>query len=277
MKTPRNAVRLVAELRKVIGKSQSQFAAMIGVSKHTIISVENRRNALSRTLANRIRIATGANLLRNQLQSPYRNASYTREDFDNWRKSYGSDDPALAIEQFNEMKTWLKVILLAAAKPGLAGNRDRLPALYVSLTDWLDAARKKFKLEREIEDVLENETRQIDRPAFSIAALFDDPNFCEKVEIQNGIDLSAIKQRVKKPQSEDWLIIEDEFRLKWTPGGVFLKQPCKVRKNIPTRKFGVVTFKPGTTMRQFMDFIKQATLQTSFPAALKNRQTCPEQ
>jgi DNA-binding XRE family transcriptional regulator len=276
MKTPRNAARLVAELREVIGKSQTQFAAMIGVSKHTIISVENRRNALSRTLAKRIQIATGADLFRGQLQSPYRNAPYTREDFDNWRKSYGSDNPEVVLDQFNEMKTWLKVILLAAAKPGLAGNRDRLPNLYVSLADWLDTARKKFKLEKEIEDVLEDETRDIDRPAYSIPALFDNPNFCKEVENSDGIDLSVIKQRLKKPQSDDWLIIEDEFRLKWTPGGIPLKQPCKIRKNIPIRKFGVVTFKPGTTMFQCLQFIRQAKLQNSFPAALKNRQTCPE-
>src|SRR5664279_3551381 len=63
MNTRKHSGRLVAQLRKTIGKSQAQFAAMIGVSKHTIISVENARNKLSKKLARRIQMATGAEIL----------------------------------------------------------------------------------------------------------------------------------------------------------------------------------------------------------------------
>ena len=63
MKTRKDSGRLVAQIRKIIGKSQSQFAALVGVSKHTIISVENGRNELSKNLTRRIYIATGAQIL----------------------------------------------------------------------------------------------------------------------------------------------------------------------------------------------------------------------
>src|ERR1035441_8280186 len=72
MKRTKNPGQLVAKLRKVIGKSQTQFAAMIGVSKHTIISVENGRiKQLSKDLARRIQIATGAEILDEQIQLDY--------------------------------------------------------------------------------------------------------------------------------------------------------------------------------------------------------------
>jgi DNA-binding XRE family transcriptional regulator len=75
MKSTKGAGHLVSELRKVIGKSQTQFAAMIGMSKDTVISVENERNRLSRNLAKRIEIATGADLLGANLESPFKVAN----------------------------------------------------------------------------------------------------------------------------------------------------------------------------------------------------------
>src|ERR1039457_1366000 len=53
----------IAESRHSTGMSQARFAAMLGVSKDTIISVENGRNRLSASLARRLRFATGGNNL----------------------------------------------------------------------------------------------------------------------------------------------------------------------------------------------------------------------
>jgi transcriptional regulator with XRE-family HTH domain len=149
MKTRKNAGRLVAELRKIIGKSQTQFAAMIGVSKDTVISVENGRNQLSRNLAKRIQIATGADLLR---ATPGNPLNFTSHDCKRWRDKFNPSNEAAALKQFEEMKPWLKVVFLAAAKSGLAGNRDRLPAVCLSFREWLNETRQYFKLENEIED-----------------------------------------------------------------------------------------------------------------------------
>ena len=110
MKARKMSGQLVAELRKIIGKSQTQFAAMIGVSKHTVISVENGRNQLSRNLTKRIEIATGAKLSEGRLTSPFQAEDYTRDDFNQWREKYHQTNEASARKQFDDMQPWLKVI-----------------------------------------------------------------------------------------------------------------------------------------------------------------------
>src|ERR1043165_1807709 len=104
MNARKNPDRLVAELRRVIGKSQSQFAAMLGVSKHTIISVENGRYQLSRNLVKRIQIATGADFSQAKLESPFQVAQYTPDDFNKWREKYHQTNEASARKQFEEMQ-----------------------------------------------------------------------------------------------------------------------------------------------------------------------------
>jgi transcriptional regulator with XRE-family HTH domain len=65
MKTkPNQAIR---EVRKIIGRTQGEFAAMIGASKDAVASWEPSRNKLSPQFARRIALATGveeAGLLR---------------------------------------------------------------------------------------------------------------------------------------------------------------------------------------------------------------------
>ena len=163
MKSTTNPGTLIAELRHIIGKSQAQFAVMVGVSKDTIISVENGRiKKLSKNLVKRIEIATGANLQEGKLESPFKVANYTSEDFKRWRDKYGQSNKTAALKQFEEMKTWLKIVFLAAAKSGRAGNRGRLPAVCLSFAEWLDETRDHFKLKDEIDDILDEETRHID-------------------------------------------------------------------------------------------------------------------
>jgi transcriptional regulator with XRE-family HTH domain len=47
-------------LRKATGKSQTKFAAELGLSKHTVISVENLRNGVSAEMQRRVFDRTGA-------------------------------------------------------------------------------------------------------------------------------------------------------------------------------------------------------------------------
>jgi DNA-binding XRE family transcriptional regulator len=239
MKASKNAGRLVAELRKVIGKSQTQFATMIGVSKHTIISVENGRNQLSRKLAKRIEIATGADLLRSTLDN------YTLDQFNQWRTNYFPSNEASARKQFDEMKTWLKVVFLAAAKSGVAGNRDRLPAIRLSLAEWLDEARHNFKLEKEIEDILEDETHDLGHEALEVSDLLRNPAKAKEQLAEHGIEFSRIKKQLKKCVGDVYLIIEDEFRMLWDPAGGPQGVLCKTRKLIPKAKYWFKSVPPG--------------------------------
>lgn len=252
---------LVAQVRKIIGKSQSQFAALVGVSKHTIISVENGRNKLSKNLARRIQIATGAQILDGKFrfepeyfvpaaESPGKltpKASkflhdrwdgtgkyddlYTRQDFEQWRANFFPSNAEAARKSFDEIKQWVEFIFKAAAKPGVAGNRDRLPAVYQSLVEWLNETKETFKLEKEVDDVLEAETHRLGESAFN-AKSFTNPTNPDELErlkdhiASYGYDFSELKKFSKKASLGDSIVIQTESRLVWDPFHGRESVPC---------------------------------------------------
>jgi transcriptional regulator with XRE-family HTH domain len=254
----------VAELREIIGKSQTQFAAMIGVSPETIISVENARNGLSRKLAKKIHVATGADLWQ---ETPGTRLNYTLEEFNRWRDKYSPSNETAALEQFEEMKHCLKVIFLAAAKSGFAGNRDRLPAVCLSFRAWLTDTRQHFKLNDEIEDALEDETREISRRGFSIQGLLKDPARAKRDLSEHDIDFNRIKKRLKKHAFGGWLIVEDEFRDVWGSSGEPFHIVCRTRKLTPRAKCWIKTLPPMPPgpyeMEQLMKISAERNAQTS--------------
>ena len=198
MKTPKQSGKLVAQVRKIIGKSQSQFATMIGGSKHTVISVENGRNQVSKKLARRIQIATGVNWLKSadgKLLDIERN-EYTYKSFESWRTRFNNADSAM--RNFKEVKFWLEIFFRAAAKPGVAGNRDRLPAVYMSLVDWLYNTAKTFKLDQEIDDILEALPHEILHRAYSYGELKTNDFFLANIARQHGMTVQSLKDQIKK-------------------------------------------------------------------------------
>ena len=256
MKTREHSGRLVAELRHLIKKSQSQFAAMIGVSKHTIISVENGRNELSRNLAQRIQVATGASLLQNKLEN------YKRSNFDDWRIKFFPSTEASALEQFDRMQKYLKIVFLAAAKPGLAGNRDQLPAVCLSLAEWLEQTRQNFKLGKQIDVLMEDETRHINRSGFDISALLADHTEAKKKLAVHGIDFSTIKSHLKKHAVDHWLVVEDEFKEFWSPSdrstGV-----CETRKLMKKAKCWIVAVPSDSNATQLLKLMRDPPPQST--------------
>lgn len=252
MKHTEHPGRSVATLREVIHKSQSQFAAMLGVSKHTIISVENGRNGLTPNLARRMYIATGVSLLKDLfhfVHTPGKN--YLREDFESWRSSYYPGNDKTAKQQFGRMQFWIELLFKSAAKSGTAGNRDRLPALHLSLVEWLETARKEFKLESEIDETLETDTRYIGQERIPMWQLklkadkFDEP--CLK-ELAARLDVpyGAFKRELSKKSDRDVIVIEDEFRKAWADmfdvhdplnEENYFQTPCAVRKLTSKAKY----------------------------------------
>jgi DNA-binding XRE family transcriptional regulator len=244
MKIHKNAGKSVAKLRKIIGTSQTRFAAMIGVSKHTVISVENGRNLLSQNLAEKIEVATGANLKREKIQSPFNDEDYTRADFARWHTQTHPSTEAVALQQFDLMKSLLKVIFLASAKSGLAGNRYRLPAVSLSFRDWLNETRHSFKLETEMENFLEDETRHLSRHAMPIDSLLEKPTEAEEKLREFEIDFNRIKKQLMEHAVRGWLIVEDEYRAAWTSSGDTYSVRCSTRKLIPRAKCWIKTEPP---------------------------------
>jgi DNA-binding XRE family transcriptional regulator len=264
MKTRKDSGRLVAQLRKTIGKSQSQFAAMIGVSKHTIISVENGRNKLSRNLARRIQMATGAEILDETLSfepviadynalppearkfmrrrwdgtGKYDNL-YTGEDFEQWRTNFFSTNDEAARKLFDKIKKWVEFLFRAAAKPGVAGNRDRLPAVYQSLVEWLNQSLEHFKLRNEVDDILEQETHSLGEQAYSISSLQtrQDLDRIKDEFASYGFNYDQVKKSFKKAKPGDWIVLETETRNVWHPFNDSFFIPCATRTLRPKPKF----------------------------------------
>jgi DNA-binding XRE family transcriptional regulator len=256
MRTRKHSGQLVAQLRKTIGKSQSQFAAMIGVSKHTIISVENGRNQLSENLARRIHEATGAHLRSDDPENLGWNRKYTADEFNQWRGKFYPSSEAAARKQFDESKMWLKVIFLAAAKSGLAGNRDRLPAVRISFIEWLEETRKNFKLEDEIEDILPEETREVSREGIDISWCLKNPKEAKEKLAEHSINFNAFKKQVAQRSRNTWLIVEDEYRAVWSlnsPFGVVVD----TRKLLPEAMCWIRTYDPtDTSGEQLRDLLR---------------------
>ena len=215
MKTNLKQGRMVAELRKIIGKSQSQFAAMLGVSKDTIISVENGRNQLSKKLEARIFYATGASFRETEGFDGLK--GYTREEFDKFREYVFQTDEETARDSFDKVKFWIEIVLRAAGQPGLAGNRDRLPAVCFSLAEWLNEARVNFKLGPEIDKLLEEESRFIQRDCEYVGVLKVDDEQAREFAETIGVDYKDFKKELSQHRDSDLVMVKYECFRAWSP------------------------------------------------------------
>ena len=147
----------IAALRQVLNLSQAKFGAMVGATRDTVVSWECGRNRLSNKFSWRIEMATGCEakclrqgrpMLVNVFGHPY-----DHTHFEDWRKRMQKSDTATA-QQYAELGgDALGLILQAAAKPG-RHSRDRLPAVWTSLVEWLAYTARDFKLGPELDALL---------------------------------------------------------------------------------------------------------------------------
>jgi transcriptional regulator with XRE-family HTH domain len=160
MKTrPNEAIR---EVRKIIGQTQGEFAAMIGASKDAVVSWENGRNKLSPQFARRIAFATGVDekpLLRGRggltCYVPLAgHPPFTAETFKRHRTTYwGRTDEAAARQHLANCVDALGLIFAGASRPQ-RGAGYRLPGVLDSFIQWCERTREDFQLAREIEEQL---------------------------------------------------------------------------------------------------------------------------
>ena len=165
-------------------------------------------------------------------------------------KVFPSDDKT-ARQQFDRLKFWVELTFRAAVKSNVEQNRDRLPAICLSLIEWLDNARQEFKLESEIDEILEDETCYVGQERIAIWELkttknkFDEP-YLEKLAERLGVPFADFKKKVNKLKDHDVIVIEDEFRRDWVDKfdllepleeQTHLKTPCKKRKLMSKPKY----------------------------------------
>lgn len=169
-------------LREIIGSdgkpmTQKKFAAMVGVCLSSIKNAEYGGNTVGRPLANKIALATGAQLLWWDFRHPKNGKvkripvpngkiywlpigeaiagdaiggknlgrDYTPKHFEYHRQFFKTDVKAADLA-LKEITPVLRALFEKAAKSGLAGLNHRLPALRASLWDWISDANHKLKL-----------------------------------------------------------------------------------------------------------------------------------
>jgi len=158
----------VRELRRIIGRTQAEFAMMVGASKDAVVSWELARNQLSPQFAKRIEFATGVDarslLRKGRLMGrgfAGHLAPYTRELFDkHTRTRVGRSDEVNARGHAKNCNEALELLFVAAAQP-LRGEKYRLPGVVQSFIEWCEATRKDFKLEKEIDAQLGQRPRKL--------------------------------------------------------------------------------------------------------------------
>ena len=171
MKTKKNLA--IKALRKILLRTQAEFAAMIGVSKRTVIAWENGQNRLEHRAAETIAAVTGADigdLLDGKVRVNYWNGQpYSAESFASWRgrECFGEylDGPfenptgLVAGTPEDAAREWaatgaeyLEKLFLAAARP--AGKIvNRLPSVHESFQNWLRDTAKAFRLGPQIQAI----------------------------------------------------------------------------------------------------------------------------
>jgi transcriptional regulator with XRE-family HTH domain len=163
-KTPNRSLR---RLREILGKNQQDFAGMLGVSVDLIKSLECGRAVLTDKMAMRILFSTGARVgvwrkgskpavlepfIDGTVLNAWLKAPYTLGDFERHQQRRGSDQKSADVA-LGEVMPELKALFHAAAKPGPAGLKNRLPGLAVSLWDWIWENDERFKLGTEFPPV----------------------------------------------------------------------------------------------------------------------------
>ncbi|MCU0786373.1 MAG: helix-turn-helix transcriptional regulator [Verrucomicrobia bacterium] len=168
MKNMKKRTNNMEALRKILGQTQEEFAAMIGISRDAVASWECGRNALSAGYARRIAHATGVSpqsLLGTgplwvHLAQPRR--PYTAAEFQQHRKHYwGDSDQKSALRQLGPGTDALELLFRAAARAGEGGKTLPLPAVVDSFVHWCRQTEEDFKLLKHIEAQLETRKRTV--------------------------------------------------------------------------------------------------------------------
>lgn len=186
------------KLRQIIGRSQVQFAAMLGEEPKTIINIENGRTRLDGTLASKIQAATGVSAWlylrgKNRPLDFSGKSPYTRAHFDYWIKIHSDDDDE-SINKFSELARDTFLLMMRAAKK-CGTPKNHLPALKMSFHFWCADAIKNFQLQTSLDEILKSERKYIKERTMSYRDW-------RRPEMHGDRQFYEFKDDPKKPDSE---------------------------------------------------------------------------
>ena len=159
MKTKTN--NPIRALRRILGQTQGDFAATIGVSKDAVASWETGRNPVSASMARRIALVTGVDeraLVNPKLPlltmnpNPQRQP-YTLEQFKKHRKQFWGQTAEESVRrQLRPCVDALELLFTAAANHGRGAKgaegaeSTRLPGVLGAFIQWCQQTREDFEL-----------------------------------------------------------------------------------------------------------------------------------
>ena len=158
----------VRVLRRILGLTQGEFAATVGVSKDTVASWETGRNPVSASLARRMALVTGADeraLANSELPlltmnpNPQRQP-YTMEAFKRHQKLFEGKTPEDNVRRrIGPCQDALALLFTAAVRYGSGAESGRLTGVLGSFSQWCRETAEYFELEPGIDAQLEERKR----------------------------------------------------------------------------------------------------------------------
>jgi transcriptional regulator with XRE-family HTH domain len=233
-KQPNVAIRA---LRKIIGQTQAEFAAMIGVSKDAVVSWETGRNQVSDTYMRRIALATGVDgrMLKAGVSVPFSQAAdghpYAAEDFERHRQSeWGRTDEEGARRWLEHGADTLELLLLAAAKPSGDKQRHQLPGVMDAFMQWCEAVREDFQLGPAIDAQLAARRRPV-----GMTQAYRDWRAMSRGNPE-GLKANGFADDPTKGDREE-LRLEVEMVPEWAPGrSMKWPNPSRMKLAMPAQK-----------------------------------------
>ena len=160
-KAQRRAKKAVAAILDAAELTQGQFAEMIGASLDTVKSWTRKKNPspVSPQFETRILLATGAEIWgdgsvvtgwRVGSKCGLANKPFTNEAFKFWRTHVAKSDEAVARHYTDLAADSIKRIFTAAIQP-VRGQRNKLPAVWQSFSEWLVNTTEDFNLKKQLD------------------------------------------------------------------------------------------------------------------------------
>lgn len=213
----------IRALRQIAKLTQGEFATLVGASKIAVTSWERGVKKLSRKYAHRIAHATGASvdaLVRGDGKNLgiIQGQPYTLDMLRWWRENCGVSTPEAADKYLVLAEDSLRLILRAAAAPGLGKAKGRLPGVWLSLMQWMKDTVRDFNLLPEID-------AQLKRRAFTHSQTMTYGQWRAFPDVAKSY---GFKDNRKKPDSEKLTLECRNMRPGWSPGSDMRPQKAKM-------------------------------------------------
>ena len=142
----------IRDLRKIIGKTQYDFAKTLGIYPGTLKRIENNNLKLSRKIAIRIQAETGINverLLDGKLRDEL-GRKYTAEFYKEWKEVHFRQSEKIAKKTAAALAWWIKILLRAS----VVEYKRRLWQVVATLVQTIDECCSDFGLRGPVENIL---------------------------------------------------------------------------------------------------------------------------